>query len=60
MIKSFRGDQMYQKCSICGTYSDDGTVRNGKMICHECLDKEDDGKIAPRIRGALFYLSHFI
>jgi len=43
MLKNFRGDWMYQKCSICGTYSDDGTIRDGKLICHECLDKKEEG-----------------
>lgn len=43
MLKYFRGDWMYQKCSICGTYSDDGTIRDGKLICHECLDKKEEG-----------------
>lgn len=41
MLKCFGGDTMYQSCSICGSYTDDGTIRDGGLICHECLDKEE-------------------
>lgn len=29
----------YQPCSVCNKYVDDGGLRDGKFICHECLDK---------------------
>ena len=41
MLKKFRGDCMYQSCSICGSYIDDGTVRDGELICQECLDEKE-------------------
>jgi len=30
----------YQPCSICGTYTDDGGLKDGKLVCHVCLDQE--------------------
>jgi len=32
----------YNICSICGNPSDDGGLKNGEFVCHECLDQYED------------------
>jgi len=32
----------YQACSNCGIFADDGGIKDGKFICHDCLEKSDD------------------
>lgn len=34
---------VYQPCEECGYVIDDGGYKNGKYLCHDCLDKEDEG-----------------
>lgn len=31
----------YCPCSKCGIIVDDGCMREGVYLCHECLDAED-------------------
>ena len=28
----------YCPCATCGVWVDDGSVRNGKYLCHDCMD----------------------
>lgn len=30
----------YQQCILCGVIADDGGLKKGKFVCHDCLDKE--------------------
>lgn len=30
----------YQPCKICGVWVDDGKIEEGKIICHDCCDKQ--------------------
>ena len=29
-------------CSVCKTYADDGGVKNGQFVCHDCLSLIDE------------------
>jgi hypothetical protein len=30
----------YYPCNSCGVYVDDGSFKNKKYLCHDCIDKE--------------------
>jgi len=32
---------VYKECSTCGVCTDDGAVKDGNVICHDCLDGEE-------------------
>lgn len=31
----------YEPCHSCRTHVDDGKYREGKYLCHDCLDKKE-------------------
>jgi len=33
-------DMVYKECSTCGVCTDDGAVKDGNVICQDCLDGE--------------------
>ena len=35
-------EMFYKECSICGVCTDDGAVKDGNVICHDCLDGEEN------------------
>ena len=37
---------MYQKCSMCGAFTDDGAHILSGWACLDCLDKLDEGRAA--------------
>ena len=38
----FLCDSNYQLCSVCEKFHDDGGLRGGKFVCHDCLDQTLD------------------
>ena len=37
-----RFDEPYEECADCGVYVDDGNFKNGKYLCHGCIDKPNN------------------
>ncbi|WP_156418624.1 hypothetical protein [Lentibacillus amyloliquefaciens] len=32
---------IFTTCSVCKTYADDGGLKNGEFVCHDCLSLID-------------------
>lgn len=34
---------MYQSCFVCGVIDNDHILKDEKVFCHECIDKDQKG-----------------